>query len=99
MKATLQLIIVLSLSYAAPSLKADFMVINESQHTLKVKRGTDRETDLRKGSSKTFTSQKTSDEVKIRGPLQLDATIRVPKGHKVRVMRRGLRWEIKIGRR
>ena len=99
MKATLQLIIILSLSYAAPSLKADFMVINESQHTLKVKRGADRETDLRKGSSKNFTSQKTSDEVKIRGPLQLNATIRVPKGHKVRVIRRGMRWEIKTGRR
>ena len=80
------------------SLRADFTVINKSQHTIKVKRGTDREEDLKKGTSQIFSSAKTSDEVQIRGPLQLKVKARVIKGQKVTVIRRGLKWEIKIGR-
>ncbi len=80
------------------TLKADFTVINESQFTIKVKRGADREQDLRKGKSQVFASAKASDSVSIRGSQQLKATVKVPKGQKLTEIRRGLKWEIKIGR-
>ena len=98
MKVHYLFLAVLTFFIVTEPLKADFTVVNESQYTIKVKRGADREKDLKKGSSQIFSSTKTSDEVQIRGLFQLKVKVRVIKGQKVAVIRRGSKWEIKIGR-